>query len=177
MPDGACRNALHVLHFSTIFLSPLLGRSERLCKARAEAKFTWIMPSRSQRCIYMKGFSPRFFCPRISLIFVQASAEGKFTWTMPSAAENVKKFTRITKRLDNGDLRSHEFSLIKALYLRFSAALGNMSTLYFLTFSAALGKARTSSALLSLARKFALRFSAALGNMSTLYCSRLRENS
>ena len=23
---------------------------ERLCKARAEAKFTWIMPSRSQRC-------------------------------------------------------------------------------------------------------------------------------
>ena len=27
--------------------------NERLCKARAEAKFTWIMPSRSQRCIYM----------------------------------------------------------------------------------------------------------------------------
>ena len=33
----------------------------------------------------------------------------------------------------------------------------------FLTFSAALGIARTSSALHSLARKFALRFSAALG--------------
>ena len=33
----------------------------------------------------------------------------------------------------------------------------------FLTFSAALGIARTSSALYSLARKFALRFSAALG--------------
>ena len=28
--------------------------NERLCKARAEAKFTWIMPSRRQRCIYMK---------------------------------------------------------------------------------------------------------------------------
>ena len=28
---------------------------ERLCKARAEAKFTWIMPSRSQRCIYMNA--------------------------------------------------------------------------------------------------------------------------
>ena len=27
---------------------------QRLCKARAEAKFTWIMPSRRQRCIYMK---------------------------------------------------------------------------------------------------------------------------
>ena len=26
---------------------------QRLCKARAEAKFTWIMPSRRQRCIYM----------------------------------------------------------------------------------------------------------------------------
>ena len=37
---------------------------------------------------------------------------------------------------------------------RFSAALGNMSKLYFLTFSAALGIARTSSALRSLARKF-----------------------
>ena len=53
-------------------------------------------------------------------------------------AHEFHEFTRITKRLDNGDLRSHEFSLIKALYLRFSAALGNMSTLYFLTFSAAL---------------------------------------
>ena len=30
---------------------------ERLCKARAEAKFTWIMPSRSQRCIYMNDNS------------------------------------------------------------------------------------------------------------------------
>ena len=28
---------------------------ERLCKARAEAKVTWIMPSRSQRCIYMNA--------------------------------------------------------------------------------------------------------------------------
>ena len=45
-----------------------------------------------------------FYGPRISRIFVQASAEGKFTWTMPSAAENVKKYTRITKRGDNGDL-------------------------------------------------------------------------
>ena len=33
---------------------PLTILSERLCKARAEAKFTWIMPSRRQRCIYMK---------------------------------------------------------------------------------------------------------------------------
>ena len=47
---------------------------ERLCKARAEAKFTWIMPSRSQMCIYMKGFSPRFFCPRISLIYTNNKA-------------------------------------------------------------------------------------------------------
>ena len=47
---------------------------------------------------------------------------------------------------------------------------------FFLTFSAALGIARTSSALHSLARKFALRFSAALGNMSKLYCTRLHEN-
>ena len=39
------------------------------------------------------------------------------------------------------------------LFLTFSAALGNMSKLYFLTFSAALGIARTSSALRSLARK------------------------
>ena len=39
------------------------------------------------------------------------------------------------------------------LFLTFSAALGNMSKLYFLTFSAALGIARTSSALHSLARK------------------------
>ena len=28
--DGAYRNALQVLHFSTIFLSPLLGRSEKI---------------------------------------------------------------------------------------------------------------------------------------------------
>ena len=46
----------------------------------------------------------------------------------------------------------------------------------FSTFSAALGIARTSSVLHSLARKFALRFSAALGNMSKLYCTRLHEN-
>ena len=50
--------------------------------------------------------------------------------------------------------------------LRFSAALGNMSKLYCTRLhenSAALGIARTSSALHSLAQKFALRFSAALG--------------
>ena len=33
---------------------------ERLCKVRAEAKFTWIMPSRSQRCIYMN-----FYCSAV----------------------------------------------------------------------------------------------------------------
>ena len=27
--------------------------NERLCKASAETKFTWAMPSRRQRCIYM----------------------------------------------------------------------------------------------------------------------------
>ena len=32
----------------------VIFQSERLCKASAEAKFTWTMPSRSQRCIYMK---------------------------------------------------------------------------------------------------------------------------
>ena len=32
---------------------------ERLCKARAEAKFAWIMPSRSQRCIYIKLLFPQ----------------------------------------------------------------------------------------------------------------------
>ena len=30
-----------------------MTNKQRLCKARAEAKFTWIMPSRRQRCIYM----------------------------------------------------------------------------------------------------------------------------
>ena len=34
-------------------MSEGIYEKERLCKARAEAKFTWIMPSRSQRCIYM----------------------------------------------------------------------------------------------------------------------------
>ena len=33
-----------------------MTNKQRLCKARAEAKFTWIMPSRSQRCIYMNDF-------------------------------------------------------------------------------------------------------------------------
>ena len=47
------------------------------------------------------------------------------------------------------------------LFLTFSAALGNMSKLYFLTFSAALGIARTSSALRSLARKFLDNFGCA----------------
>ena len=30
--------------------------NERLCKASAETKFTWAMPSRRQRCIYMNVF-------------------------------------------------------------------------------------------------------------------------
>ena len=56
--------------------------------------------------------------------------------------------------------------------------IGSFSTDVFLIFSAALGIARTSSALHSLARKFALRFSAALGiaRTSVRLCTRLHEN-
>ena len=32
-------------------MSEGIYEKERLCKAIAEAKFTWIMPSRRQRCI------------------------------------------------------------------------------------------------------------------------------
>ena len=37
-----------------VFCCLCCRKIQRLCKARAEAKFTWIMPSRRQRCIYMK---------------------------------------------------------------------------------------------------------------------------
>ena len=37
---------------------------QRLCKARAEAKFTWIMPSRRQRCIYMNVYSGRLIAAK-----------------------------------------------------------------------------------------------------------------
>ena len=36
-----------------VFCCLCCRKIQRLCKARAEAKFTWIMPSRRQRCIYM----------------------------------------------------------------------------------------------------------------------------
>ena len=48
----------------------LQGKCKRLCKARAEAKFTWIMPSRRQ-----------FSCKRAQSSLLE----------LPSAAENVKK--------------------------------------------------------------------------------------
>ncbi|MDY3731714.1 MAG: hypothetical protein SO001_01350, partial [Alloprevotella sp.] len=73
-------------------------------------------------------------------------------------------------------LRSHEFSLIKALYLRFSAALGNMSTLYFLTFSAALACTKIALAcakicfeIFGCARQSSNKFDSALA------CAKIRE--
>ena len=45
--------------------------NERLCKARAEAKFTWIMPSRRQTSVENERLC-------------KASAEAKLAWTMPS---------------------------------------------------------------------------------------------
>ena len=66
-----------------------------MCKARAEAKFTWIMPSRRQRCIYMNDFvKPKdqreFIRFGLARIFVQASAIERLL-ILPSAAENVKR--------------------------------------------------------------------------------------
>ena len=51
-----------------VFCCLCCRKIQRLCKARAEAKFTWIMPSRRQRCIYMKRLHTfpytQFFPPK-----------------------------------------------------------------------------------------------------------------
>ena len=43
-------------------------KNERLCKARAEAKFTWIIPSRRQRCIYMNLIWTKKHCTVLKII-------------------------------------------------------------------------------------------------------------
>ena len=46
--------------------SPIHKKDERLCKASAETKFTWAMPSRRQRCIYMNPKSCGVFGVRLA---------------------------------------------------------------------------------------------------------------
>ena len=70
---------------------------QRLCKARAEAKFTWIMPSRRQRCIYMNVCARREQKPsllglcRAAANFRASECRAELVRAMPSAAENLKE--------------------------------------------------------------------------------------
>ena len=72
---------------------------ERLCKASAEAKFTWIMPSRRQTSVENERFLPTNFTN-----FRARECRAELVRAMPSATENVKKFTRNILNYINGDL-------------------------------------------------------------------------
>ena len=63
-----------------LFEDELNHSKERLCKARAEAKFTWIMPSRSQRCIYMKNSSPISRKPTLTLFLQHGCCQRYCRW-------------------------------------------------------------------------------------------------
>ena len=80
-----------------VFCCLCCRKIQRLCKARAEAKFTWIMPSRRQRCIYMNVCARREQKPsllglcRAAANFRASECRAELVRAMPSAAENVKK--------------------------------------------------------------------------------------
>ena len=93
-----------------VFCCICCRKIQRLCKARAEAKFTWIMPSRRQRCIYMNVCARREQKPsllglcRAAANFRASECRAELVRAMPSAAENVKKFSckRVQSRTCSG---------------------------------------------------------------------------
>ena len=93
-----------------VFCCLCCRKIQRLCKARAEAKFTWIMPSRRQRCIYMNVCARREQKPsllglcRAAANFRASECRAELVRAMPSAAENVKKFSckRVQSRTCSG---------------------------------------------------------------------------
>ena len=134
-----------------VLSSPIRGLRPRLLSLRS------VLPSRQ---IVLN----EIFCPRIARIFVQASAKPNLFELCRAQPKMSKKLTRIVAMDKWRPGRSHELSLMQGgLYLHVLWRSATSSR-----FSAALGIARTSSALRSLARKFQAL-------VLTFYCPMIRE--
>ena len=73
-----------------VFCCLCCRKIQRLCKARAEAKFTWIMPSRRQTSVENERLC-------------KARAEAKFTWIMPSRRQTSVKTNEIARHITAKD--------------------------------------------------------------------------
>ena len=134
-----------------VFCCLCCRKIQRLCKARAEAKFTWIMPSRRQRCIIWKQpQSPAFARQALLAQLVEQLTLNQ--WVQGSSPWECTKSAALPQGRAADFFVNRVFFAAFPIPLFFTAAKPPTQHKYihlFLIFSAALAKARTTWALRS----------------------------